>query len=73
MQQEMDIQVRELTKRYKVPVREGGFRASVASLFHRKYRVVEAVTVCPCASLAARSEPAAIAKGTPQKVLRETP
>jgi len=44
MNAEIDVKVRELTKRYKVPVREGGFRASVASLFRRQYRVVEAVT-----------------------------
>jgi len=43
MSREIDIRVRKLTKHYKVPVREGGFRASVASLFRRKYRIVEAV------------------------------
>lgn len=44
MNQEIDIKVRSLTKRYRVPVREAGFRASVASLFRRRYRIVEAVT-----------------------------
>ena len=43
MPNDVDIKVKSLTKHYKVPVREGGFRASVSSLFHRKYRVVEAV------------------------------
>ena len=32
-----------LTKEYKVPVREGGLRASLESLFRRRYRTVEAV------------------------------
>src|SRR5690606_7442563 len=44
MSQEIDIRVRGLTKKYRVPVREAGFRASLASLFHRRYRTVEAVT-----------------------------
>src|SRR5690606_41718405 len=43
MSREIDIRVRKLTKHYKVPVRDGGFRASVASLFRRKYRIGETV------------------------------
>lgn len=44
MEREPIVHVRSLTKRYRVPIREGGLRASIASLFHRRYRVVEAVT-----------------------------
>lgn len=44
MDERVEIRVDRLTKRYRVPVREGGFRAAVTSLFHRRYRTVEAVT-----------------------------
>lgn len=44
MDQGTAIRVERLTKRYKVPVREGGLRSAVASLFHRRYRFVDAVT-----------------------------
>ena len=37
------IEVARLTKTFKVPEREGGFRAALGSLFRRKYRLVEAV------------------------------
>ncbi|MCB9135656.1 MAG: ATP-binding cassette domain-containing protein [Anaerolineales bacterium] len=37
------ISVSKLSKHYKVPVREAGLKASVASLFNRKYREVRAV------------------------------
>jgi ABC-2 type transport system ATP-binding protein len=37
------IQVRNLSKTYKVPEREGGFKAAVRSFFRRRYRDVEAV------------------------------
>lgn len=37
------VQVNGLTKRYRVPVRAGGFAASVRGLFRREYRTVEAV------------------------------
>lgn len=37
------ITVRNLSKTYQVPEREGGFNAAIRSFFHRKYRNVEAV------------------------------
>lgn len=37
------ITVRNLSKTYQVPEREGGFSAAIRSFFHRKYRSVEAV------------------------------
>ncbi|TVY08273.1 ABC transporter ATP-binding protein [Paenibacillus cremeus] len=37
------IEVEHLTKHYQVHEREGGFLASLGSLFHRKYRTVKAV------------------------------
>jgi ABC-2 type transport system ATP-binding protein len=37
------VAVDALTKTYRVPVRETGLRASVASLFNREYRFIEAV------------------------------
>lgn len=37
------IIVQNLSKTYQVPEREGGFGAAIRSLFHRKYRSVEAV------------------------------
>lgn len=37
------IAVSKLSKHYKVPVREAGLKASVVSLFNRKYREVRAV------------------------------
>jgi ABC-2 type transport system ATP-binding protein len=37
------IQVNALSKTYKVPEREGGFRSAVGSFFRRKYRDVQAV------------------------------
>ena len=37
------IQVTNLSKTYKVPEREGGFRAAVRSFFRRRYRDVKAV------------------------------
>jgi ABC-type uncharacterized transport system, ATPase component len=43
MPSDIHVRVNGLTKRYKVPIREGGFRASVASLFRRRYRIIEAV------------------------------
>lgn len=40
---ESHVRVNGLTKLYRVPVRAGGFVASVRSLFQREYRTVEAV------------------------------
>jgi ABC-2 type transport system ATP-binding protein len=37
------IQVNQLSKTYKVPEREGGFRSAVRGFFKRKYRNVDAV------------------------------
>ncbi len=37
------ITLKELSKHYKVPVRESGLMASIGSLFKRKYRTVKAV------------------------------
>ena len=37
------ISVSQLSKHFKVPVREAGLKASIVSLFHRKYRTVKAV------------------------------
>ena len=37
------IVVENLSKTYQVPEREGGFRASVGSFFHRRYQDVRAV------------------------------
>ncbi len=37
------IEVRQLTKTFRVPEREGGLKAALRSLFHRKYRSVCAV------------------------------
>lgn len=37
------ISISKLSKHYKVPVREAGLKASVVSLFNRKYREVRAV------------------------------
>lgn len=37
------ISITKLSKHYKVPVREAGLKASVVSLFNRKYREVKAV------------------------------
>jgi ABC-2 type transport system ATP-binding protein len=37
------ISVSQLSKHFKVPVRDAGLKASIASLFHRKYRTVKAV------------------------------
>ncbi len=37
------ISITNLSKHYKVPVREAGLKASVVSLFNRKYREVKAV------------------------------
>jgi len=39
----MIVEARSLTKEYRVPVREGGFAASVGSLFKRRYRTITAV------------------------------
>jgi ABC-2 type transport system ATP-binding protein len=39
----ISIEVSGLSKHFKVPIREAGLRASVVSLFHRKYRTVKAV------------------------------
>ena len=38
-----DILVEQLSKTYKVPEREGGFRAAVRGFFRRKYSDVNAV------------------------------
>jgi len=37
------ISINQLSKHFRVPVREGGLRASVVSLFRRKYNTVKAV------------------------------
>lgn len=37
------VAVEALSKTYRVPEREGGFRAAVGSFFHRRYRDVKAV------------------------------
>lgn len=37
------ISATDLTKTYQVPVRDAGFRASLAALFHRRYQPVQAV------------------------------
>jgi len=37
------VEAKSLTKEYRVPVREGGLAASVASLFRRRYRTIAAV------------------------------
>lgn len=37
------IQLNSLAKHFKVPIREGGFKASFTSLFIRKYKAVKAV------------------------------
>ena len=37
------VEVNDLTKTYRVPVRESGLRASIKSLVRREYRDVEAV------------------------------
>lgn len=39
---DIQVEAKGLTKEYRVPVREGGVRASVSSLFRRKYRTVVA-------------------------------
>ena len=37
------ITISKLSKHYKVPEREAGLKASIASLFNRKYKTVRAV------------------------------
>ena len=37
------IQVEQLSKTYKVPEREGGFRSAIRGFFKRKYKDVNAV------------------------------
>ncbi len=37
------VEADRLSRRFEVPVREGGLRASAASLFRRQHRTVEAV------------------------------
>jgi len=37
------IEVSDLTKTFKVPVRDSGLKAATRSLFRREYRMVEAV------------------------------
>jgi len=43
MSRSVCIEATSLTKEYRVPVREGGFAASVRSLFKRHYRTITAV------------------------------
>lgn len=40
---QISIEVSDLSKHFKVPIREAGLRSSVASLFHRQHRTVKAV------------------------------